>query len=137
MWRKNDLCGSLPISVIAVYDAKLCSLCKCINPEVELNPFLVISYIMRATKELSGLLATSEEHLWIRKLTPYPQDIVESLMKQDGSQECIQVAAIRIPSSVEKTFEAVTLNISLKEYFLDIIANELGFEDAANVLISR
>ncbi|KAJ1386436.1 hypothetical protein SESBI_40799 [Sesbania bispinosa] len=58
-------------------------------------------------------------------------------MKEDGSQECIQVAAIRIPSSMEKPVEAVTLHISLREYYLDVVANELGLEDAANVLISR
>ncbi|TKY59608.1 Small RNA 2'-O-methyltransferase [Spatholobus suberectus] len=135
--RKGDLCGLVPISVIAVYDAKLLSLCKCINPEVESNPLLVISYIMRATAKLYPFLATSERHLWIKRQGPYPEDIIESLMKEDGSQECIQVAAVRIPSSVEQSIEAVTLHISLKEYYLDIIANELGFEDAANVLISR
>ncbi|CAL0329585.1 unnamed protein product [Lupinus luteus] len=137
LWRKGDRCGSIPISIVAVYDAKISSLCKCINPEVESNPFLVISFIMRATTELSGSLVTSEQHLWIRNQNPYSQDIVESLMKQDYSQECIQVAAVRIPSSVEKPVEAVTLRISSKEYYLDIIANDLGFEDAANVLISR
>ncbi|KAK7267183.1 hypothetical protein RIF29_19848 [Crotalaria pallida] len=137
LWRKGDLCGSIPISVLAVYDAKLSSLSKCINSEVESNPFLVISYIMRATAELSGLLATPERHLWIRKQSPYPQDLIESLMKQDSSQECIQVAAVRIPGSLEKSVEAVTLHVSSKDYYLDIIANELGFEDAADVLISR
>lgn len=137
LWRKGDLCGSVPISVIAVYDAKLFSLCKCINPEVESNPFLVFSYIMRATANLYQFLATSERHLWIRRRSPYPQDIIESLLKEDGSRECIQVAAIRIPSSVEQSIVAVSLHISSKEYYLDIIANELDFEDAANVLISR
>ncbi|XLR27128.1 hypothetical protein S83_055028, partial [Arachis hypogaea] len=37
--RKGDLCGSLPVSVLAVYDAKLGSLCKYIDPEVESNPY--------------------------------------------------------------------------------------------------
>ncbi|KAK7260428.1 hypothetical protein RIF29_26460 [Crotalaria pallida] len=137
LWRKGDLCGSIPISVLDVYDAKLCSLSKCINSEVESNQYLIISYIMRAIAELSGLLATPEQHLWIRKQTPYPQDLIESLMKQGSSQECIQVAAVRIPGSVEKSVEAVTLHISSKDNYLDIIANELGFEDAADVLISR
>ncbi|XP_027346337.1 small RNA 2'-O-methyltransferase isoform X2 [Abrus precatorius] len=138
LWRKGDLCGLVPISVIAAYDAKLFSLCRCINPEVESNSLLVIGHIMRAAStKLHESLVVSEQHLWIRKQSPYPQDIIESLMKEDGSQECLQVAAIRIPSSVEQSIEAVTLHISLKEYYLDIIANELGFEDAANVLISR
>ncbi|KAK7363261.1 hypothetical protein VNO77_05397 [Canavalia gladiata] len=134
--RKGDLCGLVPISVIAAYDAKLFSLCKFINPEVDSNPFLVISYIMRASTKLYESLITSEQHLWIRKQNPYPQDIIESLMK-DGSQECIQVMALRIPSSVEQSIEAVTFHISFEEYYLDIIANELGFEDAAKVMISR
>lgn len=58
-------------------------------------------------------------------------------MKEHGSQKCIQVTAVHIPSSVEQSIEAVTLHISSREYYLDIIANELGFEDASNVLISR
>lgn len=137
MRSKGDCCGSVPISVIAVYDAKTFNLCKCINPEVESNPFLVISYIMKATTKLHGFLATFEQHLWISKQSPYPQDIIESVMKEGDSQECIQVAAIRIPSSMEKSVEAVTLNISSREYYLDIIANKLGLEDGADVLISR
>ncbi|XP_027920805.1 small RNA 2'-O-methyltransferase isoform X1 [Vigna unguiculata] len=137
LWRKGDLCRSIPISVLAMYDPKLLSLCKCINPDVESNPFLVISHIKSATANLYQYLATSERHLCIRRLTPYPQDIVESLMKEHSSLECIQVAAIRIPSSVEQSIEQVTLRISLREYYLDVIANELGLEDAANVMISR
>ncbi|CAJ1935878.1 unnamed protein product [Sphenostylis stenocarpa] len=135
--RKGDLCGSVPISVLAVYDVKLLSLCKCIDPDVESNPFLIISYIMRATANLYQYLATSERHLCIRRLSPYPQDILESLMNEHDSQECITVAAVRIPSSVEQSIEQVTLHISLKEYYIDIIAHELGFEDATNILISR
>lgn len=58
-------------------------------------------------------------------------------MELGDTQECIQVEAIRIPSSMEKYVEAVTLRMSLREYYLDIIANELGLKDGANVLISR
>ncbi|KAL2343697.1 hypothetical protein Fmac_004982 [Flemingia macrophylla] len=138
LWREGNLCGLVPLSVIAVYDAKILSLCKFINPEVESNPFFIISFIMRAAANLNQFLATSEQHLWIRRKSPYPQDIIESLMKEDGdSQECIQVAAVRIPSSVDQSIEALTLHISLKEYYLDIIAKELDFEDATNILISR
>ncbi|MED6188555.1 hypothetical protein PIB30_087078 [Stylosanthes scabra] len=135
--RKVDLCGSLPVSVLAVYDAKLCSLCKFVDPEVESNPFLVMSYIIKASTKLSGFLATAEQHPWIIKQSPYPEDVVNSLLKQYALQEPIQIAAVRIPSSEEKSVEAVTLHISPKEYYLDIIANELGLEDASNVLISR
>ncbi|KAI4299718.1 hypothetical protein L6164_033149 [Bauhinia variegata] len=135
--RKGDLCGSIPVSVIAVYDPKICNLCKFINPAVESYPFLVILYIMRASMKLSEYLATSERCLWIRKQSPYPQEIIESLMTEGISLEDIQVAAIRIPSSVEKYVEAINLHISSKDYYLDMIANELGLEDASSVLISR
>lgn len=137
MRTKSDHYGSIPISVIAVCDAKIFSLCKCINPEVESNPFLVLPYIVRSATKLNEFLVTSEQHIWIRKLSPYPQDIIESLMELGDTQECIQVEAIRIPSSMEKYVEAVTLRMSLREYYLDIIANELGLKDGANVLISR
>ncbi|XLU19679.1 hypothetical protein S245_055745, partial [Arachis hypogaea] len=48
-----------------------------------------------------------------------------------------QILTVRIPSSEEKSVEGVTLHISSKEYYLNIIANELGLEDASNVFISR
>lgn len=58
-------------------------------------------------------------------------------MKNHDSQECIPVVDIRIPSSVEQSIVPMTLHISIREYHLDIIANELGFDDGANVMISR
>ncbi|XP_028759336.1 small RNA 2'-O-methyltransferase [Neltuma alba] len=137
LWRKGDLCGSIPVSVIAVYDTKLFNLCKYINPAVESNPLLVNLYIMRAATKLSGFLSTSEQHLWLKKQSPYPQDISESLSIQAGMLECIQVAAAKIPSSTEKPIETVTIWISAKDYYLDIIAKELDLEDASYVLISR
>ncbi|KAI9122496.1 hypothetical protein K1719_006336 [Acacia pycnantha] len=135
--RKGDLCGSIPVSVIAVYDTKLFNLCKCINPAVESNPLLVNLYIMRAATKLYEFLSTSEQHLWLKKKSPYPQDITESLIIQTSMPECIQVSAAKIPSSMEKPIETVTLHVSVKEYYLDIIAKELGLEDASYVLISR
>ncbi|KAK7337529.1 hypothetical protein VNO77_18109 [Canavalia gladiata] len=39
--------------------------------------------------------------------------------------------------NMEQSIEAVTFHISFEEYYLDVIANELGFEDAANVMTSR
>ena len=137
LWRKGDLCGSIPVSVIAVYDTKLFNLCKCINPLVESNPLLVNLYIIRAATKISGFLSTCEQHLWLKKQSPYPQDVVESLVLQAGMPDCIQVAAAKIPSSMEKPIETVTLHISAKEYYLDIIAKELGLEDASFILISR
>lgn len=137
LWRKGDCCGSIPVSVMAVYDTKLFNLCKCIDPVVESNPLLVNLYIMKAATKLCGFLSTSEQHLWLKKQSPYPQDITESLMMQSSMLECIQVSAAKIPSSMEKPIEAVTLHVSAKEYYLDIIAKELGLEDSSYVLISR
>ncbi|KAK4264544.1 hypothetical protein QN277_025704 [Acacia crassicarpa] len=136
LWRKGDLCGSIPVSVIAVYDTKLFNLCKCINPAVESNPLLVNLYIMRAATKLYEFLSTSVQHLWLKKKSPYPQDMTESLVMQTSIPECIQVSAAKIPSSMEKPIETVTLHVSAKEYYLDIIAKELGLEDASYVLIS-
>ena len=137
MWRKKDLYGSIPVSVIAVYDPRSSSLCKVINPDVESNPLLVISYMVKAATELSEILVTSEQHLWLKRKSPYPEEIIKSLMTEDGALDCIQVRATRIPSAVEKSVEAVTLQIPSEDYYLDVIARELGLKDAAEVLISR
>ncbi|KAF7842437.1 small RNA 2'-O-methyltransferase isoform X1 [Senna tora] len=137
LWREGDLCGSIPVSVLSVYDTKLSNLCKYINPKVESDPLLVSLYIMKAARKLSGFLSTSEQHLWIKKLSPFPQEVTESLMTQTVLPECVQVAATRVPCSMEKHVEAVTLQISAREYYLDVIAKDLGLEDANNVLISR
>jgi len=105
---------------------------------MESNPFLVISYIYIYNEGHCRLMPVScyfERHLCIR--TAYPQDIAESLMKKHDSQEFIPVAAICIPSSAEQSIVPVTPHISLRGYLVDIIANELGFDDGANVMISR
>ncbi|KAJ7969132.1 Small RNA 2-O-methyltransferase [Quillaja saponaria] len=135
---KGDACGLVPVSVIAVYDAKLHSLCKSIDSEVELNPLLIILFIMRATSRLSEFLVTSKEHLWIRRQNPYPPEIIESSRSElCGSPKSVQIEAIFLPCSLEKSVGAMTLHVSSNEYFLDVIAKKLGLEDAHDVLVSR
>ncbi|KAM1235088.1 hypothetical protein TB2_004464 [Malus domestica] len=136
--REGDLSGQIPASVIAVFDARLFNMCKSIDPEVESNPFLVISYVMRAAARLSGLLATCEEELWIRRKNPYTPEIIESSsVEQSDSRENFSIEAINVPRSVEKRVEKVILNLSSSGYFLDVIAKQLGLLNAADILISR
>ncbi|XP_057972715.1 small RNA 2'-O-methyltransferase-like [Malania oleifera] len=58
--REGDLSGSIPVSVMAIYDAKLCSLCKSIDPMVEANPLLAVQLIMKAAARLPGFIVSSE-----------------------------------------------------------------------------
>ncbi|XP_030969522.1 small RNA 2'-O-methyltransferase-like isoform X1 [Quercus lobata] len=136
--REGDLCGLVPLSVMAVYDSKLNSLCKCINPKVESNPFLVIPLIMRAASRLSELVATSEGQLSIWRKNLYPPEVIESSVdQQSGAPQSTLVEAIHIPCSQEKAIELVILDISSTGYYLDVIAKKLDLADAAKVLISR
>lgn len=136
--REGDLNGLVPVSVMVVCDSKLGNICKCINPKVESNPFLVIPLIMRAATRLSGLVATSEGQLSIWRQNSYPPEIIESSVnQQSGSPQSTSVEAIRIPCSLEKDVELVTLDISSTGYYLDVIAKNLDLADAAKLLISR
>ncbi|XP_041023719.1 small RNA 2'-O-methyltransferase-like isoform X1 [Juglans microcarpa x Juglans regia] len=136
--REGDLNGLVPVSVMALYDSKLSNLCKSINPKVESNPFLVIPLIMRVATRLSGILATSEGQLWIRRQSPYPPEIMDSSISQpSGSPQSTLIEAVCIPCSSEKAVETVTLDVSSTGYYLDAISKKLGLTDAANVLVSR
>lgn len=135
--REGDLYGSIPASVIAVLDAKVSSLSKVIDSKVELNPYLVIPYVMKAAAQLSGIVITSAEQHWIRRQNPYPPEIVDSAIEESGSPRSFLIKAIYIPCSNEKTVDVVNLNVSSTGYYLDVFANQLGLVEASKVLITR
>ncbi|XP_058100049.1 small RNA 2'-O-methyltransferase isoform X2 [Magnolia sinica] len=129
--REGDFYGFVPVSVIAAYDVKLNNLCKFINQKAETNPPLSIALILKAAR-LSSSICTSEGKLWIWKQNPLSPEIIHSDLK-----ESIQIKAMRIPCSMEKPVETLTLNVSSKEYYLDVIAQKLGVGDCSQVIISR
>ncbi|PHU25865.1 hypothetical protein BC332_04197 [Capsicum chinense] len=136
--REAHLNGFIPVAAIAAFDAKINSLCKYISSEMESNHLLVLSLIIEAAKKLADTLLFSEEKLSLKRLTPHPPEIIQSLLKNEPNvPESISISAVRIPSSAEKTVESVTLNTSSGNYYLDVIAKELGVKDASKVLISR
>ncbi|KAL7211264.1 hypothetical protein ACSBR2_014195 [Camellia fascicularis] len=136
--RESRLNGLVPISVLAVYDTKFSSLCKSINPKVESNPLLIMSLMLKAASRLSGSVSASEEQLSMKRENPYPPEIVQSVVDQQSSLlNSILIKVVRIPYSVEKTVEPLTLNVASNGYYLDIIAQELGLTDASKVLVSR
>lgn len=92
---------------------------------------------MKAAARLSGIVDTSEEHLWVRRQNPYPSEIIDSAIQQSGSPGSFSIEAIYIPCSNEKTINVVNLNISSMGYYLDAVANQLGLVDASKVLITR
>lgn len=138
MQRGGHLSGFIPVAAIAAFDAKINSLCKYINPEVESNHILVMSLIIEAAKRLANTLLFSEEKLSLQRLNPHPPEIIHSLLKNESSlPESISIEAVRIPSSAEKIVEPSILDASFGNYYLDAIAKELGVKDASKVLISR
>ncbi|KAJ0975753.1 hypothetical protein J5N97_017718 [Dioscorea zingiberensis] len=69
--KKLDGCfGRIPISVIAAYEVKVGNLCKVINPDVDSDPLLFISLIMKAA-EMSGSLISINREPWISRKGPY------------------------------------------------------------------
>lgn len=104
---------------------------------MESNPLLVISCVLSAAARLSGLLATSEEKLWIKRQIQYPSEILDPAIEKFSSLESLLIGAINIPFSVEKSVEVVRLNVSSTGYYLDVIAKQLGLVDASKILVSR
>ncbi|KAJ8545290.1 hypothetical protein K7X08_017873 [Anisodus acutangulus] len=136
--REGHLNGFVPVAAIAMFDAKINSLCKYISSEMESNHLLVMSLIIEAAKRLADALFFSEEKLSLKRLTPHPPEIIQSLLKNEPNfPESISIEAVRIPSSTEKTVESVILNASSGIYYLDVIAKELGVKDASKILFSR
>ncbi|XP_057970267.1 small RNA 2'-O-methyltransferase-like isoform X2 [Malania oleifera] len=136
--REGDLSGSIPVCVMAIYDAKLCSLCKSIDPMVETNPLLAVQLVMKAAARLPGFIVSSEEHLWMRRENPFPSEILQSLITEEAIlPESVQIKAVRIPYSPDKIVEPMSINVSSNGYYMDAIAQELAVKDVFRVLISR
>lgn len=135
--REGDLYGSVPISIIAILDAKVCNLSKAIDPKVELNPYLAISHVRKAAAQLSGIVVTSEEQHWIRRQNSYPLEVIESAFGESGSPGSFSIEAVYIPCLSEKAVDVVNLNVSSPGYYLDVIAKQLGLVEASEVLITR
>ncbi|XP_059666531.1 small RNA 2'-O-methyltransferase-like [Cornus florida] len=136
--REDQLDGSVPVSVITICDTKSNNLCKYINPEVESNPSLVLSLVLRAAATLPSFISISEEQLSIKRRDPYDPEIIQSVVNQQCSfPESTSIEAICIPYSVDKTVVPVTLSVSSNGYYLDVIAHNLSVTDSSKVLISR
>ncbi|KAI3964043.1 hypothetical protein MKW92_014286 [Papaver armeniacum] len=134
--RRGHLKGLVPASILGACDQKVNNLCKSINRKVETDHLLSIPLIMKAAT-LSGSVATDEGKLWIRKQNQYSPETIEAVTNGNPSAENICVQAIRIPCSLEKPVQPLSLNISSKEYYVDVIAEKLGVADASHVLLSR
>lgn len=103
---------------------------------VEQNPCLAIKIIQKAAASLSDTVITSDGQFWLRRLKPYPAEVVEPLT-HCCPVENICLGVVYIPYSLKNDVEARIVNITSDGYFLDSIALELGLQDASEVLVSR
>ncbi|KAL6542684.1 hypothetical protein OROHE_010204 [Orobanche hederae] len=135
--REGHSNGCVPISVIAVYDSKICNICKYINPAAEANLLLVMSLVLKAAAKRTDVILISDERRSLRRRNPYPSEIIASINHESSLSGSILIEVIRIPASLGKPVDCLTLNIAATGYYLDVIACELGVADASNILISR
>lgn len=136
--REGRLSGSVPISVIAIYDAKISTICKYINSEAESNFLLLLSLVLRAASKLDNLVTSVDEKLSLQRRNPLLPETIHALVNQESLlSENLSIEVIRIPSSVEKTVETLVLTISANGYYVDVIAQELGVNEGSKVFISR
>ncbi|CAH8345532.1 unnamed protein product [Eruca vesicaria subsp. sativa] len=136
--RDGDCCGSVPVSVIATFDAKINSRCKIINPSVESDPFLVISYVLKAAEKLPDFVVASPHEASLKRKNPYPSEIVEALATQvSDSLDSREVKAVCIPCNGQEIVELDTVDISSGRYYLDSIGERLCLKNGNQVMISR
>ncbi|KAL3833726.1 hypothetical protein ACJIZ3_008462 [Penstemon smallii] len=141
--REGEFSGCIPLSVIAVCDAKIGNICKFINPLAEVNLLEVMTQIQKAAEKVPDLIRTYEfEQLALQRRNPYPNEIKPSSVDHELDLEFqlvkrIPIEVVRIPVSLDKAVESLTLNISATGYYLDDIAPELGMTEASDILISR
>lgn len=135
--REGQFNGFVPVSVIAVYDAKTSNICKCINPTAEVNSLLVMSLVSRAASKLTDLVKISVDQLSLQRRISYLPEIISSINHEVSLSESIPLDVICIPVSCEKAVEPLKLNISSTGYYLDVIACALGLTGAADIIMSR
>ncbi|CAN7109336.1 unnamed protein product [Brassica rapa subsp. narinosa] len=134
--RDGERRGSLPLSVIAAFDAKINSRCKVINPSVDKDPILAMSYVMKAAAKLSDYIVVSPHVASLRRKSPYPPAVVEALATH-GESIKVEAVYIQCATSGEEVVDLITLDISSGRYYLDIIAEKLGLKDSSQLIISR
>ncbi|KAM0072117.1 putative la-type HTH domain, methyltransferase type 12, HEN1, double-stranded RNA binding domain 2 [Helianthus debilis subsp. tardiflorus] len=133
--RAGSLNGFVPISVMPIFDSKVSNLCKSIKPETDSKPLEVMSIIRDASTRLSEPVLVSNEFMSLKRTTPYPPEVLESIEVDFDQKTYVKV--LRIPYLVEKVVEPLTLDVSANTYYMDAIARELGAADASMVSLSR
>ncbi|CAN7070969.1 unnamed protein product [Brassica oleracea var. botrytis] len=134
--RDGERCGPLPLSVIGAFDAKINSRCKVINPSVDQDPILAMSYVMRAAAKLTDYIVVSPHVAVLRRKNPYPPAVIEALATH-GESIKVEAVYIQCATSGEEVVDPITLDISSGRYYLDIIAEKLGLKDGSQLIISR
>lgn len=108
--REGHFKGCVPISVIAVYDAKMSSICKYVNPMAESKSLLVMSLIWRASKKLAHSFSFYDDQLSLQRRNQYPPEIIASSLSHEvDPSDSSSVIIILIPSSLDKAVENLTL----------------------------
>ncbi|CAH8345971.1 unnamed protein product [Eruca vesicaria subsp. sativa] len=137
--RDGERHGSVPVSVIATFDSKINCLCKVIDPSMDADPTVAMSYVMKAAAKLWDCIVVSPPGDSLQRKNPYPPAIIEGLGLAATHVENIRVEAVHIKCTKrdEEVLEPVTLDVSSDRYYLDAIAEKLGLKDASQVMISR
>lgn len=88
--REGHLNGFVPVSVIAVYDAKTSNICKFINPAAEVNSPLVMSLVSKAASKLSDLVMISDDQLSLKRRNLYLPETISSINHEQSLSEVFQ-----------------------------------------------
>ncbi|BBN05794.1 small RNA 2'-O-methyltransferase [Marchantia polymorpha subsp. ruderalis] len=146
--REGSRYGQVPLSAIVTLDTKIHSLCKLIDRKAETNPAHAMALLCKAARNCPSVKIDTDT-LCLSREEPYSPELVQELVKTRRYNEEIEAAesekpetnlqfvAVHIPCSTDTPGFAVNLVVKPEEYYLDVIARELGVKDGGRVVFSR
>ncbi|KAL2635375.1 hypothetical protein R1flu_006854 [Riccia fluitans] len=141
--------GQVPMSALVALDTKINSLCKLIDRKAETSPAYAMALLCKAASTCPSIKMDTET-LCLRREEPFPPEIEEELLKTwrfdeelpdspdlEVTETELRSIAVHIPCSVNARAFAADLVVKPGEYYMDVIARELGVKCGGKVLMSR
>ncbi|XP_024545577.1 small RNA 2'-O-methyltransferase isoform X2 [Selaginella moellendorffii] len=137
--RRGKSHAPVPATVLASLDTKIISMCKALDNISDGNPARALELVYKAAKGSSVLAC--DANMWISRVEPFPAHVKSGLLEQTTeasvASEKIHFDAVYIPFALDRTVSAIRINIDPSDYYMDVLARQLGIDDGARVLISR
>ncbi|KAL3692474.1 hypothetical protein R1sor_006125 [Riccia sorocarpa] len=141
--------GQVPMSALVALDTKMNSLCKLIDRKAETSPAYAIALLCKAASTCPSIKIDTDTFC-ISREDPFPAEIEEELLKTrrfdeelpdspdaEVTETALRFRAVHLPCSVNSPAFASDLVVKPGEYYMDVIARELGVKCGGKILMSR